>query len=69
VVFADPPYALADDLLAALLARLAAGWLAPGAVVAVERASRGAGPAWPAGVEPLKERRYGEGTLWYGRRS
>jgi 16S rRNA (guanine966-N2)-methyltransferase len=69
VVFADPPYALADDVLAALLARLPAGWLAPGAVLAVERASRGSGPAWPEGVEALKERRYGEGTIWYGRLS
>jgi 16S rRNA (guanine966-N2)-methyltransferase len=67
LVFADPPYRLADEEIAAVLARLAAGWLAPGAVVVVERASRGAGPAWPDGVEPLKQRRYGEGTLWYGR--
>lgn len=66
LVFADPPYALADAALAAELAALAPR-LAPGAVLAVERASRGAGPRWPRGVEPLKERRYGEGTLWYGR--
>lgn len=67
LVFADPPYALADGDLAALLRRLTAGWLAAGAVLAVERSSRGAGPSWPEGVEALKERRYGEGTLWYGR--
>jgi 16S rRNA (guanine966-N2)-methyltransferase len=67
LVFADPPYALADAALTAVLARLAEGWLAPGAVLAVERSSRGAGPAWPPRVEPVKERRYGEGTLWYGR--
>lgn len=69
LVFADPPYALADAELAALLHRLTEGWLAPGAVLAVERSSRGPGLAWPEGVEALKERRYGEGTLWYGRRS
>lgn len=67
LVFADPPYALGDDELAAVLLRLAEGWLAPGAVVAVERSSRGAGPRWPDRVEALKQRRYGEGTLWYGR--
>jgi 16S rRNA (guanine966-N2)-methyltransferase len=67
LVFADPPYALADDELARILARLTEGWLAPHAVLAVERASRGDGPRWPDGVEPLKQRRYGEGTLWYGR--
>jgi 16S rRNA (guanine966-N2)-methyltransferase len=67
LVFADPPYALADDELARILARLAEGWLAPDAVLVVERSSRGAGPRWPRGVEALKQRRYGEGTLWYGR--
>jgi 16S rRNA (guanine966-N2)-methyltransferase len=67
LVFADPPYALGDEELAAVLDRLAAGWLAAGAVLAVERASRGTGPRWPERVEALKQRRYGEGTLWYGR--
>lgn len=67
LVFADPPYALADAELAGLLGRLTEGWLAAGAVLAIERSSRGAGPTWPQRVEALKERRYGEGTLWYGR--
>jgi 16S rRNA (guanine966-N2)-methyltransferase len=67
LVFADPPYALADDELAAVLRRLTEGWLGPGAVLAVERATRGSGPRWPDRVEALKQRRYGEGTLWYGR--
>jgi 16S rRNA (guanine966-N2)-methyltransferase len=67
LVFADPPYALSDDDLADVLDRLGAGWLAAGAVLVVERSSRGEGPRWPERVEPLKERRYGEGTLWYGR--
>jgi 16S rRNA (guanine966-N2)-methyltransferase len=67
LVFADPPYALPDDELAAALRRLAEGWLSPGAVLVVERSSRGAGPRWPDRVEGLKQRRYGEGTLWYGR--
>jgi len=67
LVFADPPYALGDDELAAVLDRLTEGWLAPDAVLVVERATRGGGPRWPARVEALKQRRYGEGTLWYGR--
>jgi 16S rRNA (guanine966-N2)-methyltransferase len=70
LVFADPPYALPDAELDVILATLAGNfWLAPGAVLAVERSSRGAGPAWPAGVRAIKARRYGEGTLWYGRLS
>jgi 16S rRNA (guanine966-N2)-methyltransferase len=67
LVFADPPYALADDELARILSRLTEGWLARAAVLVVERSSRGEGPRWPEGVEALKQRRYGEGTLWYGR--
>jgi 16S rRNA (guanine966-N2)-methyltransferase len=67
LVFADPPYGLGEDELARVLARLAEGWLAADAVLVVERSSRGPGPRWPDGVEALKQRRYGEGTLWYGR--
>jgi 16S rRNA (guanine966-N2)-methyltransferase len=67
VVFADPPYALGDDEVDAVLERLVAGWLAAGAVVVVERSSRGRGPRWPDVTQPVKQRRYGEGTLWYGR--
>jgi 16S rRNA (guanine966-N2)-methyltransferase len=69
VVFADPPYELADPELRAGVAAVAEGWTGPGAVVVVERPSRGGGWVWPSGVEPIKARRYGEGTLWYGRRS
>ncbi|MFL6075429.1 MAG: 16S rRNA (guanine(966)-N(2))-methyltransferase RsmD [Mycobacteriales bacterium] len=67
-IFLDPPYALPDLELDRVLADLTAhGWLTGGAVLAVERASRGRGPAWPAGVTALKHRRYGEATLWYAR--
>lgn len=70
VVFADPPYALdAVELRAVFTALLANGWLADDAVIAVERATRDEPWRWPVGVESLRERRYGEGTLWYGRRA
>jgi 16S rRNA (guanine966-N2)-methyltransferase len=69
LVYADPPYALAEPAIAALLSNLAhPRWLAPGAVVVVERSSRGAEPRWPDVIEPIKQKRYGEGVLWYGRR-
>jgi 16S rRNA (guanine966-N2)-methyltransferase len=70
VLFADPPYALPAADLAAVLAALAGnGWLAEDAVVVVERASRDPDWVWPIPLTPLRSRRYGEGTLWYGRRS
>jgi 16S rRNA (guanine966-N2)-methyltransferase len=68
IVFADPPYALAEDELGRLLARVAEPtWTAPGAVVVLERATRGPAPTWPPRLESLASKRYGEGTLWYGR--
>jgi 16S rRNA (guanine966-N2)-methyltransferase len=67
VAFLDPPYAYRDDHLATLLTSLGDGWLAPDAVVVVERSARGGEPRWPAHVTPVKQRRYGEGMLWYGR--
>jgi 16S rRNA (guanine966-N2)-methyltransferase len=68
VVFADPPYAMPDaEVSAVLTALLGGGWLAPGAVVAVERATRSGPPQWPAGYAADRARKYGEATLWYGR--
>ena len=68
VVFLDPPYATSDDDVRALLGLLLRHqWLAPAAVVVVERPTRGGVFSWPEGFQPDRARRYGEGTLWYGR--
>lgn len=69
LVVADPPYALDDERLTAVLTGLAAGWLADDAVVVLERATRSGEPSWVPGISPVRGRRYGETTLWYGRRS
>jgi 16S rRNA (guanine966-N2)-methyltransferase len=62
VVLADPPYDL--DVVPALAALVP--WLAPDAVVVVERRTRDGAPAWPEAYVPLRSRRYGEATLHYG---
>ncbi|MEE1756973.1 16S rRNA (guanine(966)-N(2))-methyltransferase RsmD [Streptomyces sp. SP18CS02] len=68
VVFLDPPYAVTDDDLREILLTLRAeGWLTADALVTVERSTRGGEFVWPEGFEPLRARRYGEGTFWYGR--
>jgi 16S rRNA (guanine966-N2)-methyltransferase len=68
LVFADPPYAVPDGEVAGVLAALlAGGWLAPDALVAVERETRGGPLPWPPGYEPARARRYGEASVWYGR--
>jgi 16S rRNA (guanine966-N2)-methyltransferase len=67
VVFADPPYATADAEVSRMLSLLAGeGWLAPGALVIVERATRSGPARWPAGFVPDRARKYGEATFWYG---
>lgn len=68
VAFLDPPYDIPSaELTTALRALTTCGWLAPEALVAVERASKDGPPEWPAGLTALRGRRYGEGSLWYGR--
>jgi 16S rRNA (guanine966-N2)-methyltransferase len=67
VVFADPPYAVEEAQVSAVLAALRGnGWLSPGALVVVERSSRSPEPAWPEGLAGDRSRRYGETVLWYG---
>ena len=66
-VFADPPYAAGNDELERLLAALAGhGWLAPGALIAIERATRSGSFDWPPEYVTDRCRRYGDATLWYG---
>jgi 16S rRNA (guanine966-N2)-methyltransferase len=61
VVFSDPPYDVStEDVIADLTALAANGWLAPDALVIVERSIRSPEIAWPAGYAPLKIRKYGE---------
>lgn len=74
VVFADPPYALPDDELAEVQRALVVnGWLAEDAVVVLERSTRtavrGEPLSWVDGITAERSKRYGETTLWYGRRS
>ncbi|GIM95176.1 16S rRNA (guanine(966)-N(2))-methyltransferase RsmD [Paractinoplanes toevensis] len=70
VIFVDPPYAVSDHEIVELQQDLLANeWLAKDAVLAIERASRGDPMSWVEGVTADRHRRYGETTLWYGRRS
>jgi 16S rRNA (guanine966-N2)-methyltransferase len=65
VVFLDPPYALAEPVLAEHLAALAVGgWMAPEALVVAERSARSPEPRWPAGLTRDQIRRYGDTAIW-----
>ncbi|HUP98908.1 MAG TPA: 16S rRNA (guanine(966)-N(2))-methyltransferase RsmD [Aeromicrobium sp.] len=61
LAFLDPPYRMPSDTLAAVVEALPEGGL-----IVVERSSREPF-AWPGTRSGLRERRYGETTLWYGR--
>lgn len=70
LIYVDPPYALADDQVRALLSSLRAhGAVRPGALAIVERSARSPEP-WPdSGWEQLRKRDYGDTSLWYGQAS
>jgi 16S rRNA (guanine966-N2)-methyltransferase len=68
LVLADPPYDVPADVVLDVLRGLTGhGWLAPGAVVVVERSSREEPFEWPTPLAGLRDRRYGEALLRYGR--
>ncbi len=68
LVFLDPPYSVEAERIDEDLQALADhGWLAEDALVVVERYRRSPEPTWPAGTLPVRKKRYGETTLWYGR--
>ena len=55
LVFADPPYAMTADTVTRMLTLLAGGWLADGALVVVERATRSG--AWSGPPATCRESR------------
>jgi 16S rRNA (guanine966-N2)-methyltransferase len=68
LVLADPPYATpAEEVHEVLAALVGNDWTAPGAVVVVERPSRERDWEWPTPLVGLRDRRYGEAVLRYGR--
>jgi 16S rRNA (guanine966-N2)-methyltransferase len=70
LVLADPPYATSADEVRDVLKSLSdGGWLAPDAVVVIERPSREEPWEWPTPLIGLRDRRYGEAQLRYGRSS
>ena len=68
VVVADPPYDLEGEALLGVLTGLSsAGVLAAHADLIVERSVKSGAPSWPAPLEGVRSRRYGDTLLCYGR--
>lgn len=64
LVFVDPPYDLDEAALATALAALAPR-LAPGGIAVIERATRSGRPTIPDDLQLVREKRYGDTTLWW----
>ncbi len=69
LVFLDPPYAQTELYGQSLAALVEGGWLAPEAVVVVERGQRAGIGSWPAGLVEELERRHGDCVLHFLRAS
>ena len=66
-VYVDPPYDLDDlDVIEALIQLVSGGFLHPQALIAVERNSRVREISWPDGLEQVREKNYGQATIFYG---
>jgi 16S rRNA (guanine966-N2)-methyltransferase len=65
-IYIDPPYDFVDSELTVILEKLQSNnFFKDGAVIAVERASKSAQPAWPQGYEPSRIKVYGQASIYY----
>lgn len=66
-IYVDPPYDVDDlDVVETLIQLRDGGYLHPQALIAVERNSRVKEISWPEGIEALREKNYGQATIFYG---
>lgn len=66
IIYIDPPYDYPNSELTTLLEKLDEnGFMAAESLVAVERATKTDPVNWPAGYEPIREKTYGQATIYY----
>ncbi len=66
-IYIDPPYDVEDiDVIETLIQLREGGFLHPQALIAVERNSRVQEISWPDGYQSLREKNYGQATIFYG---
>ena len=67
IVYIDPPFDFLDVEIQEILSKLNAGsFLKDDAVIAVERTAKRSNFLWPEGYSALRERNYGQATIFYG---
>jgi 16S rRNA (guanine966-N2)-methyltransferase len=66
-IYIDPPYEVDDvDVIETLIQLRDGGYLDPQALIGIERNSRVREISWPEGLEELREKKYGQATIFYG---
>lgn len=66
-IYIDPPYEVEDlDVIETLIQLRDGGFIHPQALIAIERNSRVKEISWPDGLEQLREKSYGQATIFYG---
>ena len=66
-IYIDPPYEVEEiDVIETLIQLREGEFLHPQALIAVERNSRVKEISWPDGYQPLREKNYGQATIFYG---
>jgi 16S rRNA (guanine966-N2)-methyltransferase len=66
-IYVDPPYDFSDiDVIENLIAIVSGKFLHPDGLIAVERNSRVRELSWPIGLEEIRQKNYGQTTIFYG---
>jgi len=66
-IYIDPPYDFSDvEVIENLIALVEGKFIHPDGLIAVERNSRVRELSWPYGLEQLREKNYGQATIFYG---
>ena len=66
VIYLDPPYDFPNATIEKVLTKIVGNEiLKPGGVLVVERSTRTPAFVWPEALSAIKERRYGEGTVYF----
>ncbi len=67
IAYIDPPYEFLDSEVEDILYKLhLGGFLKDDALIAVERTAKRSNFSWPAGFSAVRERNYGQATIFYG---
>jgi len=65
--YIDPPFDFEESAVEDVIGKLhTEGFLKDDAMIAVERTTRGSKFSWPEGFTPLRQRKYGAATIYYG---